>query len=81
MEMMFAKEETPEVLYKRCDGLLSLQRKTDPSRFEEACLVAVANGIPSYQFVRRRIENRMTSDKPSTIKKLPEHGNIRGDYQ
>lgn len=81
MEMMFAKEETPEVLYKRCDGLLSLQRKTDPSRFEEACQVAVANGIPSYQFVRRRIENRMTSDKPSTIKKLPEHENIRGDYK
>ncbi len=81
MEMMFAKEETPEVLYKRCDGLLSLQRKTDPSRFEEACQVAVANGIPSYQFVRRRIENRMTSDKPSTIKKLPEHENIRGDFQ
>ncbi|WP_423126725.1 IS21 family transposase [Gaoshiqia sp. Z1-71] len=81
MKMMFAKEETPEVLYKRCEGLLSLQRKTDPFCFEEACRVAVANGIPSYQFVRRRIENRMTSDKPSTIKKLPKHGNIRGDYQ
>lgn len=81
MEMMFAREESPEVLYKRCDGLLSLQRKTDPSRFEEACQVAVANGIASYQFVRKRIENKMTGDEPSKIKKLPKHENIRGDYK
>jgi len=81
MEVMFAKEETPEVLYKRCDGLLSLQRKTDPLCFEEACQVAVANGILSYRFVRNRIENRVTGDEPVTTKKLPQHENIRGDYQ
>lgn len=82
MELMFVQEKTPEVIYRRCDGLLSLQRKTDPLRFEEACEVALSNNILSYRFIRNRIENNMAEDQNTNqkIRSLPEHENIRGNY-
>jgi transposase len=81
MQAMFVREETPEVLYRRCDGLLSLQRKTDPIKFEEACEVALNNDILSYRFISKRIENNMAEDKNTQkTRNLPEHENIRGNY-
>jgi transposase len=82
MELMFVQEKTPEVLYRKCDGLLSLQRKSDPLRFEEACEVALSNNILSYRFIRNRIENNMAEDQNTNqkIRSLPEHENIRGNY-
>lgn len=79
----FEKAEVPETQYRRCDGLLSLQRKTDPVVFERVCRYALDNGILTYQSIKRVIDTKaymlgMTEegnpDRDNNIK----HVNIRG---
>jgi len=66
------------MLYKRCDGLLSLQRKTDPVLFERACSMAVENDILTYRFVKNIIENKAAEPDNQEKIPLPKHDNIRG---
>lgn len=84
----FDKEEVPERIYRRCDGLLSLQRKTDPLVFEKACLYALDYDLLSCKSLQKIIENRayefVENNKRETTtetEKRPSHENIRGkDY-
>lgn len=79
MQALFNQDKYPEILYKSCDGLLSLGRKTESEAFEKACRVALENGIYSYSFIKTFLENKMASaQKSSAPKPLPEHENIRG---
>lgn len=81
VEKLFQKSEEPEVLYKRCDGLLSLQRKTDPTLFEKACSMAIDNDLLTYRFVRNVIQNKAIDTDCQEKIPLPKHENIRGrDY-
>lgn len=77
--LVFNQNRHPEQLYRTCDGLLSLQRKTLPETFKKACLIAIKNQIYSYKFISNIITNKMT-DMPEEETKpvLPEHNNIRG---
>lgn len=78
---MFEQTEIPEIVFKRCDGLLNLQRKTDPILFEHACQIALDNNILSYKFVRKVIENKsfiLSMNGENSQKPLPKHDNIRG---
>ena len=78
--MVFKQDRHPEQLYRTCDGLLSLQRKTDIATFKKACLIALKNQVCSYKFITNIISNKMT-DIPEEEKNnpaLPEHKNIRG---
>jgi hypothetical protein len=78
-DRMFLLPKPPEVLYKSCDGLLSLYRKTDPERFDQACEIALIHSNYSYSFVKNLIENKMTmSACGHPLQPLPKHGNIRG---
>jgi hypothetical protein len=80
VELMFANNgRHPEQLYRSCDGLLSLQRKTQPDSFEKACQMAIDNQNYSYGFINKILINKMT-EHPQTIteKSLPLHSNIRG---
>lgn len=75
----------PEQLYRSCDGLFSLERKTDPEIFKHACTLALEHQNYSYHFLARIIKNKMAYYPPveetTTQKNLPEHANIRGrDY-
>ena len=83
MKMIFSQTQTPETVYRRCDGLLSLQRQTDPVLFERACQLAIDNNILSYKFIERIIKKRTylvnEIDFPETEKPLPKHENIRGE--
>lgn len=81
LEALFKQtDKHPEQLYKSCDGLLSLSRKSDKSTFEKACRVALENGIYSYGFIKNFLSNKMNhvleDDKDPTP--LPIHKNIRG---
>jgi hypothetical protein len=82
IETIFTTNETPELLYKRCDGLMSLQRKTDPVLYNKACQLAVDKNILTYQFVRSLIENKIMLQQLEAprerLKPLPRHENIRG---
>lgn len=79
----FEKSEIPETQYRRCDGLLSLQRKTDPVVFEQVCRYALDNGILTYQSIKRVVDTKAymqdmalegDPDSGNNIK----HVNIRG---
>jgi len=68
----------PETLYKTCDGLLSLCRKTDPVRFEKACRIALDGGVLSYRFIKSLIEGKSLLMEEE-YKPLPSpEENIRG---
>jgi len=76
---LFAQNRHPEQLYRTCDGLLNLQRKTDPQEFDKACQMAMEYQKYSYTFVLNILKNKMTKEqetKPS--QPLPAHQNIRG---
>jgi transposase len=80
---IFKQAQTPETMFKRCDGLLSLQRKTDPAMFERACQIALDNNILTYTFMQNLIENKasalhVAADQMYKHTPLPKHTNIRG---
>lgn len=69
----------PEQLYRTCDGLLNLQRKTDPKDFQKACLMAIQNQNYSYRFILNILTNKMTDQTETKPEKpLPNHENLRG---
>lgn len=80
----FEKEEVPERIYRRCDGLLSLQRKTNPVVFEKACRYALDCDLLSCKSLQKIIENKAYEFTESTKETMQEeekrltHKNIRG---
>lgn len=81
MEVIFSSDLHPEVLYKRCDGLLSLQRKTNPEDFNQACCYALDNNACSYGFIKNVLENGMIKNVESANTEnyiSTPHENIRG---
>jgi len=82
VQLLFQQKRHPEQLYRTCDGLLSLQRKTDPDTFKKACLIAIENQNYSYRFLLNILNNKMTEDQEKKQEQpLPNHQNIRGrDY-
>ena len=78
MVLMFAQNRHPEQLYRTCDGLLSLQRKTDQEDFHKACLMAIEHQNYSYRFIVNILTNKMTGQPETKEKKpLPDHENLR----
>ena len=74
----------PETHYRTCDGLLSLQRSTDPLVFRTACETALRYGRCSYGFIRSLVESKcagISSLPQPDLPSPPEHGNIRGKSQ
>ena len=82
VKLIFEQAQTPEIVYKRCDGLLNLQRKTDPLIFDRACQMAISHNVLSYRFVESIIKKRTylidEFDFQEKEKSLPKHENIRG---
>ena len=79
LEHLFAQNRHPEQLYRTCDGLLNLQRKTDQKVFDKACQIAIDNHKYSYVFVLNILKNKMTHEaETKQSQSLPTHQNIRG---
>jgi len=79
-ENIFKQNKYPEQLYRSCDGIFSLQRKTDRETFLRACKIALELQNYTYGFILNLIKNNMTDsyiEKPSQVP-LPEHQNVRG---
>jgi len=75
----FLQYRHPEQLYRTCDGLFNLQRRTEPEKFREACLTALEYKNYSYHFLANIIKNNMVSYQETKIENpLPIHKNIRG---
>ena len=84
IKRIFDVEKTPELAFRTCDGLLSLQRKTQPDVFEEACEIAHSNDLLSYKRLSgiiRQCALAKAQRVPGQTTLLPIHENIRGkDY-
>ena len=79
ISLIFSQNRYPEQLYKTCDGLFGLLRKTEPEHFDKACQMAIDYQNYTYTFIKNILENKMT--EPQDIlpdKPLPKHGNLRG---
>ena len=77
--LIFSQNRYPEQLYKTCEGLFSLQRKTDDDHFQRACQLAIDYQNYSYLFVKNILENNMTEQEEQIgDKPLPSHQNVRG---
>jgi len=76
---IFSQDKYPEQLYRTCDGLLSLHRKTNAVDFEKACQIALENRVYNYGFIKNILHNKMTQQCFSPgHKPLPQHHNTRG---
>ena len=80
VKLLFTTSNTPpELHYRTCDGLLSLQRSTDPILFRKACTVAIDSGRYNYRFVRQLVESKcLGAISQDALHTPPEHGNVRG---
>lgn len=81
MRLIFSQDtRPPEQLYKTCDGLFSLQRRTEAQILEKAISIAIDYEKLSYQFVKNIIENKTYQDyeQPGKAQTLPDHPNTRG---
>jgi transposase len=77
---LFAQNRPPEQLYKTCDGVLSLYKKTDKEKFKKACAIAIAHEKYSSRFIHQVIKNNLGEQATNSldVKDLPNHTNIRG---
>jgi hypothetical protein len=79
IQLLFTQKRHPEQLYRTCDGLLSLQRKTDPDEFQRACIMAIEYQNYTYTFILNILKNKMTGlPEIKQTQPLPNHQNIRG---
>lgn len=77
---LFDQRRPPEQLYRTCDGVLSLYKKTDKEKFKKACSLAITHKKYSYGFILRVINNdSLHQDLTQQSKSLPAHKNIRGE--
>lgn len=80
--IFYSSNMPAETHYRTCDGLLSLQRSTDPAVFRTACETALRYGRCSYKFIRSLVESKCAGVSQHTcLSAPPEHENIRGREQ
>ena len=82
VRMMFLTSKMPpEMHYRSCDGLMSLQRSTDPVLFRTACKAAIEHGRYNYKFVCQLVESKCMGVRLPESHCPPNHANIRGKKQ
>lgn len=81
IEMILARKEYPEQLYKSCMGVLALGRRLGNERLIDACRLGLKVGAVNYTFIKNTLNNRTErlwmEDTVETA--LPDHDNIRGN--
>jgi len=81
-QIFYNSSMPPETHYKTCDGLLYLQRNTDPMLFKMACETALNCGKCNYGFIRSLVESKCVGVSQTRVAMSPpEHDNIRGKNQ
>ncbi|MBM6884251.1 IS21 family transposase, partial [Bacteroides caecigallinarum] len=80
--IFYSSTMPPETHYKTCDGLLNLQRSSDPAVFQKACETALNVDRCSYRFIRSLVESKCAGvGQPTSSFAPPQHCNIRGKSQ
>ena len=79
ISVLFKQDKYPEQLYRICEGVLKLSKRTDRKEFIKACEIAMQCSNTSYGFLKRILENKMVEAAQDTCNTpLPKHNNIRG---
>ena len=71
----------PQQLYRRCQGILRLQKRYGPDRLEAACGRALPAGIRTYRGLHNILKNKLdqlVQDEAPDVR-LPTHQHIRGE--
>jgi len=81
IDRMFSRQVVPEMLYKSCEGLIHLQKATDPELFEKACGIALKMDMCKYGHIKNLVESKCRGydemmDEPTLFP--ADHDNIRG---
>jgi len=72
----------PETFYRGCEGLLHLQKTTDPNLFRRACETALLHNQYRYGFILKLVESKCKGLEVTDVESAPpEHSNIRGKEQ
>lgn len=84
---MFATTSVPpEAFYRSCEGLLHLQRTTDPNLFRTACEAALRHQRYRYSFIQQLVKTKCKGVEEAMQLEIeqecgelvPDHANIRG---
>lgn len=76
---VFKQDKYPEQLYRSCEGVLNLAKKTNTDEFIKALEMAMHHSNYSYIFLKRILVNKMVGNTDQTPDNpLPKHDNIRG---
>jgi len=80
VKRVFEQARHPEHAYRRCDGLMALQRKTPAPALEAAVDLALRLDVCSLSFVRNALSSGMATAPPPEPMQgdLPAHANVRG---
>src|SRR5690606_12335922 len=81
MEALFKQDKYPEQLYKTCDGILNVAKKTSIETFDKACQMALEHQCSTYRLLKQVLENRIFSYvEAAAASPHPGHGNTRGAH-
>ena len=58
IEMILARKEYPEQLYKSCMGVLALGKRHGNDRLIDACRLGLKVGAVNYTFIKNALNNR-----------------------
>lgn len=79
IKLIFTDVECPETLYRRCNGLINLGRKTNKEKMDAACQIAINTKVYTYHFIENILKNNVTQERAqANYKPLPLHENTRG---
>lgn len=70
-----------ETFFKGCEGLLSLQRHTDPVIFNKACQTAIDLHQCRYSFIKEMVRTKCSGIEDKVVSNPPLHANVRGKEQ
>lgn len=81
VSLLLANAKYPEIAYKSALGVIHLKSKYPGQRVDNACKIAVENGLVRYMNIKNILQNNADLKPGDTSKSnIPDHKNIRGNY-
>ncbi|RLD25283.1 MAG: IS21 family transposase [Bacteroidetes bacterium] len=79
-EKILNRNKFPAQTYNACLGLLKLNKKYGPQRFEAACMRALPASFITYRFIKNILENNQDKiiEQLPPADYIPKHNNLRG---
>lgn len=82
IEKILSQSAYPEILYRSCVGILSMNKKVGKERLVKACKMGIELHVYNYGFIDKILKSgtdKLLEEEAKEKNKLPEHKNIRGE--